>query len=192
MPAYSHVIVGAGSAGCALAYRLTEDPTARVLLLEAGGWDRDPHIRELASADPVAAPRIIGNYLATERDRATLRAGLRIARDVGRQAALRPFIAKETAPGPDDWSDAGLDTHIAATGITVHHPIGTCRMGRADDPDTVVDTNLRVLGTEQLRVIDASIFPDLIGGNVNAAVIMIAEKAADLLRGRALLPPAAV
>jgi 4-pyridoxate dehydrogenase len=143
---------------------------------------------ELVSADPSMAPRIVGNFLSAERDRATLRAGLRLARDVGRQAALRPFIAAELSPGPDDWSDAGRDAHIAATGITVHHPIGTCRMGRESDALSVVDGELRVHGVENLRVIDASVMPDLIGGNTNAAVIMIAEMASDLVRGKPSLP----
>ena len=139
---------------------------------------------ELASTDPRTPPRIISNFLATDRDAATLRAGLRLARDVGHQAPLRSYIAKEVSPGPDCWSDTALDAHIAASGITVHHPLGTCRMGAANDTDAVVDSDLRVRGVEGLRVIDASVMPDLIGGNINAAVIMIAERASDLLRGR--------
>jgi len=140
----------------------------------------------LASADPAAAPRLVQNFLATARDRRTLRAGLRLAREIGRQAPLAGFVAGEAAPG--DWSDAGLDAHIAATGITAHHPVGTCRMGV--DEGAVVDAALRVRGADGLRVVDASVMPDLIGGNTNAAVIMIAEKAADLIRGRPPLPAA--
>jgi len=94
------------------------------------------------------------------------------------------------SPGPDGWTDDGLDAHIAATGITVHHPLGTCRMGDNGDEMAVVDGELRVRGVESLRVIDASVMPDLIGGNINAAVIMIAEKAADLVRGKPSLPAA--
>ena len=145
---------------------------------------------ELASADPSVPPRIVAKCLATDRDRAVLRAGLRMARDVGRQKALQPFVATEMSPGPNDWSDAGLDAHIAATGITVHHPLGTCRMGVNGDEMAVVDGELRVRGVENLRMIDASVMPDLIGGNINAAVIMIAEKAADLVRGKPSLPAA--
>jgi choline dehydrogenase/4-pyridoxate dehydrogenase len=141
---------------------------------------------DLVSDDPWTPPRIVGNYLATERDRRTLRAGLRLARDVGRQQALVDFVAAELSPGPDDWSDAGLDRHIARTGITVHHPLGTCRMGADSDELAVVDEALRVRGVERLRVIDASVMPDPIGGNINAAVIMIAERGADLLRGQAV------
>ncbi|QOZ06760.1 GMC family oxidoreductase [Bradyrhizobium sp. CCBAU 51765] len=144
---------------------------------------------ELVSRDPSTAPRIVGNYLATDRDRIVLRQGLRLARDVGHQLVLKPFIAAEVAPGPDNWSDAGLDAHIAATGITVHHPLGTCRMGPESDGTAVVDSELRVHGVENLCVVDASVMPDMIGGNINAAVIMIAEKASDILRGRPVLAP---
>jgi 4-pyridoxate dehydrogenase len=146
---------------------------------------------ELASTDPRRPVRIVPNFLASERDAATLRAGLRLARNVGRQAPLRAFVEKEVSPEPKGWSDAALDTHIAATGITVHHPLGTCRMGAANDDNAVVDNELRVRGVEGLRVIDASVMPDLIGGNINAAVIMIAEKASDLLREKPLPTPAA-
>jgi choline dehydrogenase/4-pyridoxate dehydrogenase len=86
-------------------------------------------------------------------------------------------------------SDADIDTHIRATAITVHHPLGTCKMGVESDPGAVVDTECRVFGIDGLRVVDASVMPDLVGGNINAPVIMIAEKAADLIRGRDPLPP---
>jgi 4-pyridoxate dehydrogenase len=142
----------------------------------------------LASSDPRAPMRIVQNFLATDRDASTLRAGLRLAHDVGQQAPLRPFAAAEIAPGPENWSDAALDAHIRATAITVHHPLGTCRMGPESDEMAVLDSKLRVRGIDALRVVDASAMPDLIGGNINAAVIMIAEKAADLIRGQA--PPA--
>jgi choline dehydrogenase/4-pyridoxate dehydrogenase len=144
---------------------------------------------ELASTDPNTPPRIFANFLSTDRDRATLRAGLRLARDVGRQEPLERFIAAEVSPGPNGWSEADLDAHIAATGITVHHPLGTCRMGVESDEMTVVDDRLRVHGVKHLRVVDASVMPDMIGGNINAAVVMIAEKASDLLRGKTLLAP---
>jgi choline dehydrogenase/4-pyridoxate dehydrogenase len=134
----------------------------------------------LASADPRAALTIRQNFLATDNDWRVLRDGIRLVQDVGRQAAVAPFVDKEVAPGPKASRDA-IDAHIRATGITVHHPIGTCRMGQASDPTSVVDPELRVLGTERLRVVDASVMPDLVGGNINAAVIMIAEKAADLI-----------
>jgi 4-pyridoxate dehydrogenase len=110
-------------------------------------------------------------------------------REIGSRPALRPFIAAETAPGPACESDAAIDAHIRATAITVHHPLGTCRMGPASDGLAVVDPELKVLGVDGLRVVDASVMPDLVGGNINAPVIMIAEKAADLIRGRAPLAP---
>jgi 4-pyridoxate dehydrogenase len=145
---------------------------------------------ELASRDPRVPVRIRQNFLATENDWATLRAGVRIAREVGEQAPLAGFAANEIAPGQTCRSDAEIDAYIRATAITVHHPLGTCRMGRASDPAAVVDPDLRVLGVDGLRVVDASVMPDLVGGNINAPVIMIAEKAADLIRGRT--PPAPV
>src|SRR5207245_8569063 len=120
-----------------------------------------------------------------------LRAALcrRVQLPGGRQSALAPFAAGEVAPGPDCRSDAEIDAHIRATAITVHHPLGTCKMARASDPEAVVDPELRVLGVDALRVVDASVMPDLVGGNINAPVIMIAEKAADLIRGRTPLAP---
>jgi 4-pyridoxate dehydrogenase len=143
---------------------------------------------ELASVDPRVPVRIRQNFLATEHDWATLRTGVRLIRDIGAAAPLDPFSNGELAPGRECRSDADIDAHIRATGITVHHPVGTCRMGRAADPAAVVDPELKVRGTDGLRVVDASVFPDLIGGNINAVVIMIAEKAADLIRG---IPPLA-
>jgi 4-pyridoxate dehydrogenase len=139
----------------------------------------------LASADPAAAPRIRQVFLATDRDRRTLRDGIRMARAVAAQPAMGAFIAGEIAPGSD--TDADIDALIRATGITVHHPLGTCRMGT--DPLAVVDPTLRVHGADNLRVVDASVMPDMVGGNINAPVIMIAEKAADFIRGRAPLAP---
>jgi 4-pyridoxate dehydrogenase len=145
---------------------------------------------ELASADPAVPPRIKQNFLASDRDRKTLYAGLRMAREVCRQPALAPFMAKEIAPAGN--SDADLDAHIHKDGITVHHPLGTCKMGLASDPSAVVDSDLRVFGVDHLRVVDGSVMPDLIGGNINAPIIMIAERAADLIRGRPPLEPARV
>ena len=87
-------------------------------------------------------------------------------------------------PGVGKASDAEIDAYMRATAITVHHPLGTCRMGADSDEMAVVDPELKVRGAEGLRVVDASVMPDMISGNINAAVIMIAEKAADLIRGR--------
>ena len=147
---------------------------------------------ELVSADPTAAPRIRQNFLATESDWKTLRAGLRIARDVCRQPVMAPFMDREIAPGANAVDDADFDAHIRANGITVHHPLGTCRMGLASDRMAVVDGELRVHGIDGLRVVDGSVMPDLVGANINAPIIMIAEKAADFIRGALPLEPARV
>jgi 4-pyridoxate dehydrogenase len=145
---------------------------------------------ELVSADPRQALRIRQNFLATDNDWKTLRAGLRIARDVCRQAPMAPFMAREIAPGDGAVGDADLDAFIRTSSITVHHPLGTCKMGVADDRMAVVDAELRAFGAEGLRVVDGSVMPDLVGAHINAPIIMIAEKAADLIRGRPALEAA--
>src|SRR3984957_13999390 len=147
---------------------------------------------ELISADPRQPPRIRQNFLATDNDRKTLRTGLRMVRDICRQAPMQAFMTREIAPGDGAVSDAELDAHIAANSITVHHPLGTCKMGLASDPLAVVDSQLRVFGTEGLHVIDGAVMPDLVGAHINAPIILIAEKAADLLRGRAPLEAARI
>jgi choline dehydrogenase/4-pyridoxate dehydrogenase len=144
----------------------------------------------LRSADPAAHPRIRQNFLATAADWAVLRSGARLAREIAAQPALARYVARETAPGADKTGDAEIDTHIRCTSITMHHPLGTCRMGAEGDEMAVVDEELRVRGIEGLRVVDASVMPSLVRGNINAAVVMIAEKAADLILGRPPLPPA--
>jgi choline dehydrogenase len=143
----------------------------------------------LKSADPFADPAIFANYLATEEDRRALREGVKIAREVAGQPALARYRSAENEPGVEVKTDAEIDAWIARTGETIYHPVGTCRMGAAGDPMAVVDDRLRVQGIAGLRVIDASVMPTLIGGNTNAPTIMIAEKAADMILGRA--PPAA-
>ena len=115
---------------------------------------------------------------------ASLRAGLRLIEEIGKQTPLSGFIGRQTKPAQRDPSDAELDAHIRLTAITAHHPLGTCKMGPADDALAVVDAKLKVYGVSHLRVVDASVMPDMVGGNINAAVIMIAEKAADIIRGR--------
>ncbi|RUU93289.1 MULTISPECIES: choline dehydrogenase [unclassified Mesorhizobium] len=137
----------------------------------------------LASSDPVAAPLIHQNFLSSQRDWQSLRAGFRVARNLASQPSMTPFVGAEFFPGPKCESDEEIDEHIRKTSITVHHPAGTCRMGV--DAASVVDPELRVRGIAGLRVVDASVMPDLVCGNINAAVIMIAEKAADLIRSRA-------
>jgi choline dehydrogenase/4-pyridoxate dehydrogenase len=141
----------------------------------------------LASANPAAAPRIFQNFLATDHDWRVLRQSLRIVREIAAQPAMAPFIGKEIAPGPACTSDGELDAFIRRSAITVHHPAGTCRMGIESDDRAVVDPQLRVRGVDGLRVVDASVMPDLPGGNINASVMMIAERAADLIRGHTQL-----
>ncbi|MBM3487293.1 MAG: choline dehydrogenase [Alphaproteobacteria bacterium] len=145
---------------------------------------------ELRSADPRAKVRIFQNFLTTENDRRTLRDGIRMIRRLAEHEPLKSMITTETAPGIAMQSDAELDEHVRKTSWTAHHPAGSCKMGV--DEMAVVDPALKVRGVEGLRVIDASVFPDLVGGNINAPVIMIAERAADLIRGRPVLAPAAV
>jgi 4-pyridoxate dehydrogenase len=136
----------------------------------------------LRSADPTESIAIHQNFLTDDQDWSSLRDGLRLMRKIAAQSSLAPFIAKEIGPGPDVTTDAQLDAFIRKTAVSANHPIGTCKMGISADPMAVVDAELRVRGVEGLRVVDASVMPDLVGGNINAAVIAIAEKAADTIR----------
>ena len=144
---------------------------------------------ELASRDPAAAPKIFQNFLGCDADWKAMRAAVRQIRDIALQPALAPYMGREIAPGPQCGSDEAIDAFIRKTAITVHHPAGTCRMGANADAMSVVDGELRVLGVQGLRVVDASVMPDLTSGNINAPVIMIAERAADLIAGRPTLAP---
>jgi choline dehydrogenase/4-pyridoxate dehydrogenase len=138
----------------------------------------------LRSTDPEAHPHILQNFLSRDADWKSLRAGVRMAREVAAQSPMQKFIAREFFPGADKITDEAIDDHIRKTSITVHHPLGTCRIGPDSDPMAVVDSALKVHGLERLRVIDASVLPDMPTGNINAAVIMAAEKTADAIRGR--------
>ena len=144
----------------------------------------------LASSNPNEAPEIHQRFLQTENEWRVLRAGLRMIRDLVGQAPLSPFAGEELIPGADHTSDEAIDAHIRKTMITVHHPVGTCKMGGDYDAKAVVDSELRVKGVENLRVIDTSVMPDLIGGATNAPIIMMAEKASDMIRGKPPLPAA--
>jgi choline dehydrogenase len=134
---------------------------------------------KIRSADPAAAPEIRINYLASETDRTAFIDGIRILRGILAKPALKPFVVSEVYPGPDKVSDEDILEFCRKTGSTVYHPTSTCRMG--NDPLAVVDQRLRVRGIEGLRVVDASVMPDLMSGNTNAPVIMIAEKASDMI-----------
>ncbi len=134
---------------------------------------------KIRSADPAAPPEIRINYLASEVDRATNVEGLKILRKILRAPALKPYVVEEVDPGDKVTSDEALLAYCRARGTTIYHPTSTCRMG--NDPLAVVDQRLRVRGVEGLRVIDASVMPDLVSGNTNAPVIMIAEKVSDMI-----------
>lgn len=134
----------------------------------------------LASADPAAAPLIDPNYWEDPQDRAMSITGLKLAQEIMRQPPLAPFLRAERLPGPEVRSEADYVAYACANAKTDHHPAGTCRMGA--DPAAVVDVRLRFNGLAGLRVADASIMPRLISSNTNAAAIMIAEKAADMIR----------
>jgi 4-pyridoxate dehydrogenase len=135
----------------------------------------------LRSADPRSSMRIVYNFLSAPNDLPTLRNGFKLAREVAYQPALEPYRGCETSPGDKVQTDAEIDAHIRRTAITAHHPCGTCPMG---GPDSVLDPDLKVRGVEGLRVVDASAMPDIVSAHINACVLMIAEKASDMIRGR--------
>jgi len=144
----------------------------------------------LNSANPLEPPRIHQDFLQHDAEWQFLREGIRMAREIATRPALAFAYGGARAPGSDGADDdAGLDDFIRARALTTHHPLGTCAMA-ARPEEGVVDVGLNVFGTERLRVVDASVMPDMVGGNINAAVIMIAEKIADAIRGRPALRPA--
>jgi 4-pyridoxate dehydrogenase len=140
----------------------------------------------LRSADPRAPMRIIYNFFSAPNDLPTLREGFKRARNVAYQKPLDPYRGTETAPGEQVKTDAEIDAFIRKTAITAHHPCGTCAMGMG--PESVLDPELKVRGVEGLRVVDASAMPDIVSAHINACVLMLAEKASDMIRGRAALP----
>jgi choline dehydrogenase len=142
----------------------------------------------LASADPNDAPNILFNYLSAPEDLDDLRRSLHLKRELVRQAAFERVAGDEIEPGASVRSDDEIDAWIRANLGTAFHPGGTCRMGPASEPTSVVDEQLRVIGVESLRVADASIMPELVSANLNATTIMIGERAADMLAGVPALP----
>jgi choline dehydrogenase len=148
---------------------------------DSTGWVR------ARSSDPFTAPSIQPNYLAAESDRRVLLAGMKLARRLLHSRALSKYFDREEFPGAQAQSDADLLEAAKKRGTTTFHLMGTCRMAPDSDPTAVVDDQLKVRGLEGLRVVDASIMPTMPSANLNASVLMIAEKAADMIRGRAPL-----
>lgn len=142
----------------------------------------------LNSADPRQPPRILFNYLKTEQDRADMRAGARLVREIIAQPAMAAYRGEELVPGAHAQSDEALDAWARQVTETGYHASGTCKMGPASDAEAVVDPQLRVHGLDRLRVVDASIMPVIVSGNTNAPTVMIAEKASDMIRRRQPLP----
>ena len=142
----------------------------------------------LRSTDPREPPRIVYNFFSAPDDLPRLREGFKRARDVAYQKPMAPYRGTETSPGDTVKTDAEIDAFIRRTAITAHHPCGTCAMGIG--PDAVTDPQLRVRGVERLRVVDASVMPDLVSAHINACVLMIAEKACDLIRSKTPLAAA--
>ena len=143
------------------------------------------HVR-VCSRDPQVDPLVQPNYLSDERDPPVLLAALRLARRLLGSQAMAPYLQAETLPGPEVQSDDEWLDFARRRGSTAYHLVGTCKMGPDDDRLAVVDPQLRVRGVEQLRVVDASVMPQVPSANTLAATLMVAEKAADLIRGRAL------
>lgn len=135
----------------------------------------------LASADPNEKPVVEGNYLTSKGDVATIREGLRLARTLASQAAFAEYLGEEVFPGPDIVTDTQLDKYIADSVHTANALVGTCRMGAASDPEAAVDQDMRVKGTQGLRVCDSSVMPKLPGGQTGSSTVMIAERASDLI-----------
>lgn len=141
------------------------------------------HVR-ITTADMRDHPKIQFNYLKDERDRADWRNTIRVTRRVLNQDALTPFRGDEIQPGKDITSDAAIDEWVRDNVESAYHPTSTCRMGAANDPKAVVDPECRVIGLQNLRVVDSSIFPQITNGNLNAPTMMVAERASDVILGK--------
>lgn len=143
---------------------------------------------KLRSTNPTEHPLIQPNLLSTERDRWEMRQSVKLTREIFAQDAFKPFRGEEYLPGKDVQTDQEIDAFVREHADSAYHPSCTCKMGAASDPMAVVDSEARVFGIEGLRVVDASIMPSIVSGNLNAPTIMLAEKCADHIRGRAPLP----
>ncbi|MCC2110421.1 MAG: choline dehydrogenase, partial [Hyphomicrobiales bacterium] len=138
----------------------------------------------ILSSDPREKPMIRFNYLAAEQDREDWRHCIRLTREIIAQPAMDPYRDDEIQPGAAVTSNAEIDAFVRAEAESAYHPSCTVKMGADDDPLAVLDADCRVRGTDALRVVDSSIFPTITNGNLNAPTIMVAEKAADIIRGR--------
>lgn len=156
------------------------DPLHRFPAITVSACNLRPTSRgdvRILSADPSEKPEIASNYLSTEEDRKVAADAIRVTRQLMRQPALAQYTPEEFLPGPDVGNDdAALAKAAGDIGTTIFHPVGTARMGRRDDPGSVVDKDLRVMGVDGLRVIDASVMPTITSGNTNTPTIMIADK----------------
>jgi len=146
----------------------------------------------IRSGDANEPPAIRFNYLRHPEDVERWRRCIRLTREILAQPALDPYRGREVQPGAGVDTDDAIDAWVRAHVESAYHPCGTCRMGAADDPYAVVDPECKVIGVDGLRVVDASVFPTAPNGNINAPTIMLAERASDLILGRAPLPPADV
>ena len=160
------------------------DPLHRFSAFTASVCDLRPQSRgwvRIKSRDPAAAPEISPHYLTHEADRLKAAKALRLTRHIVSQPALRPFNPTEHLPGIQFQTDEDLARAAGDIGTTIFHPVGTCKMGHRDDPDAVVDSRLRLLGIEGLRVVDASIMPIITSGNTSSPTVMIAERGSTMI-----------
>ncbi len=160
------------------------DPLHRFSAFTASVCDLRPHSRgwvRIQDRDPAAAPQIAPCYLSHEADRIKAAKALRLTRRIVAQPALAPFKPTEHLPGSQFQSDEELARAAGDIGTTIFHPVGTCKMGRRDDPATVVDSRLRLYGIERLRVVDASIMPTITSGNTSSPTVMIAERGSSMI-----------
>ncbi|MGE0702231.1 MAG: GMC family oxidoreductase [Hyphomicrobiaceae bacterium] len=160
--------------------------------MTVASWQQRPDSKgyvRIRSSDPFAPPVIQPNYLAEESDRRVLLAAMRLARRLLASKPLEPYYAHEDFPGKDVQSDDELLGAAKQRGTTTFHPNGSCRMGPVTDRNAVVDDQLRVHGLQGLRVVDASVMPTMLSANLNAATMMIADKASDLILGKAAPEP---
>ena len=147
---------------------------------QSKGWVR------LRTADYRDKPRILFNYMSKPEDWQEFRAAIRLTREIFSQAAFKPFAGEELSPGAQVQSDEELDAYLKGAVESAYHPSCTCKMG--SDDMAVVDQDCRVRGLNGLRVVDSSIMPSIVSGNLNAPTLMIAEKAADIIKGEGMLP----